>query len=157
MIGTDATLKRLEPVSFLRAPIAGILAWVVPGLGHIYLGERNRGLILLVTISLTFWSGVAIGGVGATVNPREQRLWFMAQSLTGGQALVAYTLSNREMAKSKVGNSVVLSHWLAADVGRHYSGVAGLLNLLVILDAIGRAEMPRGSRRDPMEEARAGP
>lgn len=157
MRGTDATLQPSDSIPFMRAPIAGILAWVVPGLGHFYLGERKRGIILLVTISLTFWAGVAIGGVGATVNRREQKLWFMAQFLTGGQSLIALRMSNREMAESKVGNSVVLSHWLSSEVGRHYSGVAGLLNLLVILDAIGRAETPRVTRRNPFEEARAGP
>jgi len=153
----EATLEHPQPVSFLRAPIAGILAWILPGLGHIYLGDRKRGLILLVTITLTFWTGVAVGGVGPTVNPRERRLWFMAQFLTGPQSLVAYSMSNKALAAAKVGSSVSLSHWLNVDVGVHYTGVAGLLNLLVILDAIARSELPRPSRRDPRQEARAGP
>lgn len=154
---TEATLEHSPAASFLRAPIAGILAWVLPGLGHIYLGERKRGLILLLAITLTFWAGVAVGGAGPTVNPRERKLWFMAQFLTGPQALVAYSMSNKALARAKVGNSVSLSHWLNVDVGIHYTGVAGLLNLLVILDAIARSEAPRPSRRDPRQEARTVP
>lgn len=143
----DATWPPPQPAPLHRAPVAGLLGWVLPGLGHLYLGERRRGLILLITISLTFWIGVAIGGPAATVNPREQRLWFVAQSLTGGQSLIAYGLGQRALTAANAPNSVVLGHWLTAEVGRHYSGVAGLLNLLIILDAIGRAEAPRPSRR----------
>lgn len=157
MRGMEASLDGPPPISFLRAPIAGILAWVVPGLGHLFLGERKRGIILLVTISLTFWTGVAVGGVGATVNPRERKLWFMAQFMAGGQSLAACAMSRSVMTETKAPNSVVLSHWLSADVGIHYTGVAGLLNLLAILDAIARAELPRASRRLPFEEAQAGP
>lgn len=36
---------------------------------------------------------------------------------------------------------------LSTEVGVHYTGVAGLLNLLVILDAIGRAEPSPSARR----------
>src|SRR3990172_10486299 len=74
------------------ASIAGFLAWLVPGLGHIYLGHRVRGLVCLVTITLTFWTGVAIGGVQATVDPHERTLWFMAQLCSGGNTLAAYAL-----------------------------------------------------------------
>jgi hypothetical protein len=40
-------------------------------------------------------------------------------------------------------------HWLPADVGVHYTGVAGLLNLLVILDAVARGDRGSSSRRHP--------
>ena len=46
-----------------RVAIIGLLAWLVPGLGHIANGERKRGLIILVTIACSFWGGIAIGGV----------------------------------------------------------------------------------------------
>ena len=46
-----------------------------------------------------------------------------------------------------------VGHWLTTDIGVHYTGVAGLLTLLVILDAIGRADRPgpngRGKPRAP--------
>lgn len=133
--------------NILTAPIAGFLAWLVPGLGHLYLGERTRGLICLVTITATFWTGVAIGSVQGTVDPRERTLWFMAQICTGGNTVAAYGLRQATVSPPSRQNPGYIPSWLSADVGVHYTGVAGLLNLLVILDALSRAEF--GGRRDP--------
>ena len=141
----------------LTGPIAGFLAWLVPGLGHIYLGHRVRGLVCLVTITVTFWTGVAIGGVQATVDPKERTLWFMAQLCTGGHTLAAYGLHRVVEPQPAAGlrPPPVLAHWLSSEVGVHYTGVAGLLNLLVILDALGRADAPssKRSRRDHPPDA----
>lgn len=140
--------KQVES-SVLRAPLAGFLAWVMPGLGHIYLGHRARGLLLMATITATFWSGVAIGGVAGTVNPETRKLWFVAQLCTGGNTLAAASLTSRVMAKlPRTQSAPYLGHWSAIDIGVHYTGVAGLLNLLVILDAISRADGPGTGRRN---------
>ncbi len=127
--------------SLLRAPIAGLLAWLVPGLGHIFLGHRGRGIVFLLTITATFWTGVAIGGVRATVDPHERTLWFLAQLCTGSNTGAAYAL-NVAIAPTtpSPGWNASAGPWLSAEVGVHYTGVAGLLNLLVILDALGRVE-----------------
>ena len=130
--------KSISPV---RMPIAGLLAWLVPGLGHIYLGLRGRGAVCLVTITATFWTGVAIGGVRGTVDPKERKLWFIAQLCSAVNTVAAYGL-NRSNAHdlAREGKTAPVAHWASADVGVHYTGVAGLLNLLVIFDAISRAE-----------------
>lgn len=135
--------------SLLTGPIVGFLAWLVPGLGHLYLGHRARGMVCLVTITVTFWTGVAIGGVQGTVDPHERTLWFMAQLCTGGNTLAAYGLHSVVEPHPAAGqrSAAVLAHWLSSDVGVHYTGVAGLLNLLVILDALGRADAPPTTRR----------
>jgi len=156
------TKQDLSPA--LRASLAGFLAWLVPGLGHIYLGYRARGLIFLVTITATFWSGVAIGGVAGTVNRHQRRLWFVAQIGAGGQTLAAAALTDRvlptlplarksdrrldnQMRRSDDLTNRYLGDWSAAEVGVHYTGVAGLLNLLVIIDAISRADPSNGRRK----------
>ncbi len=132
----------------IRIPVAGLLAWLVPGLGHIYLGDRVRGIICLITITVTFWSGVAIGSVQGTVAPHSRKLWFIAQLGTGGNALGAYALHRVVSPETAVtAKPVVAGHWLSADVGVHYTGVAGLLNLLIILDAIVRADPSDRSNR----------
>jgi TM2 domain-containing membrane protein YozV len=140
-----------------RTPIAGLLAWILPGLGHFYLGHHARGLVFLVTIMVTFWSGVAIGGAASTVNPHERKLWFVAQIFTGGNTLAAYGLTARVRQDfSTSGQPYVPRCWISADVGVHYTGVAGLLNLLIILDAIGRSDSSytvRRSRRESPEGA----
>ncbi len=131
-----------HPESLVRAPLAGFLAWLVPGLGHLYLGQRGRAVIFLVTITVTFWTGVAIGGVRNTVDPHERKLWFVAQLGTGGNALSAWAFH-----KAVDRGDPPSGPYLSSEVGVHYTGVAGLLNLLVILDAIGRAELSSIGRK----------
>ncbi len=137
-----------QPNILIRIPMVGLLAWLLPGLGHLYLGHRNRGLICLITITLTFWTGVAIGGVRGTVNPKEHNYWFVAQLCTAGNTLAAYALSRTIGARSSTpGAPATIAHWSSTDVGVHYTGVAGLLNLLVIFDAIARVQGPVGTGR----------
>lgn len=131
------TENQTNIVAMIRAPIAGLLSWVIPGLGHLYLGYRVRGLICMVTITATFWTGVAIGGVPGTVAPYSRKLWFFAQLGTGGNTLAAYALHaavSPDTVRST--QAYVSGHWMSSEVGVHYTGVAGLLNLLVILDAL---------------------
>lgn len=146
--------------SLARMPVAGFLAWLVPGLGHIYLGDRGRGLVCLVTITATFWSGVAIGGVRSTIDPQRRKLWFVAQLGTAGNAIAGYALNLAVAPSANPGESnpaAVTARWAAVDVGTHYTGVAGLLNLLVIFDAIGRADRSPIVRRKDRPHAGGGP
>lgn len=141
--------------SIIRLPIVGFLAWLVPGLGHIFIGQRSRGLVCLVTIVATFWTGVAIGGVRTTVDPKAQKMWFMAQMCSGGNALAAYGLQRMSVARvSAASHAAMVSRWRAIDVAVHYTGVAGLLNVLVILDALGRAELAGRSKREVVKTPR---
>ncbi|MGB2984434.1 MAG: DUF6677 family protein [Phycisphaerae bacterium] len=138
-----------DKTSLMRMPMAGLLAWLIPGLGHIYLGHRGRGLVCLVAITVTFWTGVAIGGVRSTIDPHKRKLWFVAQLCTAGNTMAGYAL-HRSIASNPSSDSTANApaHWVSADVGIHYTGVAGLLNLLVIFDAIARAEPSPTARRD---------
>ncbi len=137
-----------------RAPIAVVLAWLVPGLGHLFLGHKTRGIIFLVAITLTFWTGVAIGGVRSVSlqpapkpSPGTQQMetgqswWFLAQVFNGSFAITCYAVSKSPRAD-------YLS-WPSGDVASVYTGVAGLLNLLIILDALARAEGLPAAARSP--------
>lgn len=144
----DEILNSNQINSIIRTPIAGLLAWIVPGLGHIYLGNRVRGLICMVTITVTFWTGVAIGGVQGTVAPYSRNLWFYAQLGTGGNTLAAYALHaavSPETVRST--RPTIANHWMSTEIGVHYTGVAGLLNLLVILDALAYGGVSDTSKR----------
>lgn len=124
-----------------RGPVAGLLTWLVPGLGHLFLGDRARGLILMVTITVTFWAGIAIGGVRTTVDPQQRGLWFTAQLCAGGHTLTAYAIQRSvNQDRDNALASIARTHWRASDIGVHYTGVAGLLSLLVVFDAISRAD-----------------
>lgn len=122
-----------------RIAIIGLLAWLVPGLGHIANGERKRGLIILVTIACSFWGGIAIGGVRHTVDPQQKKLWFLAQICTGGHTLAAYGCGQRARAGLRPAE-LATSRWDSVDIGVVYTGVAGLLSILAILDALVRVD-----------------
>jgi len=147
---TELANQRLT--SAVRMPVTGLLAWLVPGLGHLYLGDRGRGIVCLITITATFWTGVALGGIRATVDPHNRKLWFIAQLCTAGNTVTGYALHRSIASRESEGRKpAATAHWASVDVGVHYTGVAGLLNLLVIFDAIARAEPSSAKRREERE------
>lgn len=42
--------------------LAALLAWLVPGAGHLYQGRTTKGLLLMICISSTFLFGFYVGG-----------------------------------------------------------------------------------------------
>ena len=142
--------------------VAVLLACAVPGGGHIYLGRAKRGVIIFLTITALFWSGLAIGGV-MTVDPQNERWWFMAQMCTGGNGIIAWQRQKKvvERIKKAEGPEELEERLVAAKiklvtpaetVARAYSGVAGLLNLMCIFDALMLASM--GVRGEPAPQVR---
>lgn len=82
--------------------IATVLALVLPGMGHVYLGRAKRGVIIFITLTALFWSGIAVGGV-MTVDSRYEKWWFMAQIINGTSGAISYFRSEsefREMEKN---------------------------------------------------------
>lgn len=111
--------------------IAGVLAWLVPGAGHLYLGEKPRGLLLCVGVCVTFFLGVLLGGV-VMVDIHYSKPWFLAQILTGAPCIIATLLQNMLHTEVGVGRGV--------ELGQVYTGVAGMMNLLAVLDALLRGQ-----------------
>lgn len=133
--------------SMFRAAATGLLGWLMPGMGHIFIGDRLRGVICMATIVLTFWSGVAIGGVRGTIDPHERSLWFVAQLCTGVNAGAAYAIRQVSTSDSGLEQASAPAPWASSEIGVHYTGVAGLLNILIILDAMSRAEHRGGAQK----------
>jgi hypothetical protein len=125
--------------------IVGLAAWAVPGLGHWLLGLRSRAIVLFITIMLTYWTGLTVGGIRYTIDPTGNTLWFLAQAGAGPQVMALYAATAHK--------EVPAVPWPDSDVAVIYAGVAGLLNMLVILDAIGRAA---GVDVVPAEPTKAG-
>ncbi len=155
------------------AVVALILAWLVPGMGHVYIGRPVRGLVIFITIAATFWAGVAMGGV-MTIDRQNEPWWFAANMLTGVHGLTAYqhhknviaevkgTLRDGDASDAQDRLSAKLAEKkieLAAptdNVSRAYSGVAGMINLLCIFDAALLALMGQGAEPKPRDESQDG-
>jgi hypothetical protein len=139
----------------LRMIGVAALGWLLPGAGHIFIGERGRGIILATTIALTFWTGVAIGGVKNTVNPQQRSLWFLGQICAGGHTLAAWGWGRLLPEPPASDPSVSIAFGDAEEVSVVYTAICGMLNVLVLLDVLVRAERPpqappeRGPRASP--------
>jgi len=149
---------------FLTPFVAGVLAWIIPGAGHVYLGRTLRGIIIFLCINGMFWAGVVIGGV-FTVDPRNEHWWYMAQMVTGASAAASWyrqknayadvrrrtealrdadgrlsQIEAEERVLSDKDNRLALTY--PSDVvARAYTGIAGMLNALCIFDAFMLASM----------------
>ena len=150
--------------------------WLLPGLGYFLMGERARGLIAGITILLLYLGGIFVGGIRVidvpgyrdsySVRPDDtgstrrvllpdgrwtltarpiptllEKPWYLGQFMAGPVNLFASYASisagQRQIPKST-------AHM--AEYGTLYCAVAGLLNLLIIIDATSRAMTP-----DPRE------
>lgn len=70
-------------------PIAGLLALVLPGLGHLYRGETRRALYAAVGVLGLILSGLLVGGIDSidSTNKLRSRYWFYGQALCGPTVL----------------------------------------------------------------------
>ncbi len=116
----------------LRAPVAALLAWLVPGAGHLFLGKKGRaaGFFLIVL------SCAAIGcGLEGRLDTIEENnpLSVIATLASLGSGAVHLVL---KFLASYEGNIVAAGY----EYGTTFLRTAGILNLLLVLDAfdIGR-------------------
>jgi hypothetical protein len=114
---------------------AGLLAWILPGAGHFFLGYRAFGLVYFLAISFPYLAGVLIGGVKYSVNPQENPWLFLAEIGVGSYTVLFTLLSYSLPAKVEY-----LSYYPETDVAQIYLAVAGLLNVLAVLDALARSQ-----------------
>jgi hypothetical protein len=104
----------------------GLLAWLIPGAGHFLLKDKKRALIIFATIVLTFCAGLYVGSIGV-INPVEAKSWYVAQIMNSPiVAALGYVATT--------GNYPVFGR--PNEIGQIYTTIAGLLNLLCIINAV---------------------
>jgi hypothetical protein len=116
-------------VLFLSA--TGVLAWLVPGGGHFLLNERRRAFVIFVFIVLTFLVGLYVGSLGV-IDPVHARPWYAAQVMNSPAVMILGRISS-------TGNYRVYGR--ANEIGQIYTSIAGLLNLLCIVNAVYMAHL----------------
>ena len=166
----------------LRSPaVVAVAGWILPGFGYILLGERARGITIMVTVLTLYISGLLIANVRVIDVPgfdkngfpdrvderglRVQRStdddyqnahwaifsseliseiaakpWYVGQIFAGPVNLVASVFSVYEAEQN-----LPMTHARLEEIGTLYTAVAGMLNLLAILDAASRAAHPEQS------------
>ncbi len=92
------------PVDLKDPTLAALLAWLIPGLGHLYQGRTAKAILYFVCIMGTFWYGVYLGGSnelgwGRTVyfswRAGDKRLPYLCQVGVGLAAFPALIQANR--------------------------------------------------------------
>lgn len=63
-------------------PAAGLAAVLLPGAGHLVLGERKRAALIATGVLGLFFGGILIGGIDV-IDSREDKVWFFGQALVG--------------------------------------------------------------------------
>ena len=133
--------------------ITGLAAWVVPGGGYFFLKDMRRALVVFVTIVLTFLMGLYIGSIGV-IDQIHAKPWYMAQlinspavMLIGQHVKAAYlraqaridaaeTSSERSAAQAQARKEAYYVFARPNEIGQIYTSIAGLLNLLCIVNAV---------------------
>ncbi len=116
-----------------------ILGWLIPGAGHFLVGQRKRGLILGALVLFTFLAGMVLADF-RNISPFDRHpIWAVAH-LFGGLISTVAAFLTRHLYIERI-NPLY-------DVGCLYSGVAALLNIIVVVDAYDfaheRSETPAG-------------
>lgn len=159
--GTDTLEDRKPPPPYL----VGLAQWALPGLGYWLIGHRARGTTIGLAVVTLFVLGLLIGGVrvvevptynrsGAAIlqQPDETFLsyllrdvgnkpWSVPQVMAGPVA-VAGGAASVWAARTGPGSSEPRgpdSHARINEIAILYTAVAGMLNVLAIIDSAYRA------------------
>ena len=111
-----------------HALAAALLAWAVPGLGHFYLGRRVRAIAFCAIVLISLATGVALDGNLYRTVPDQPLSFFATIGCMG------------------MGAPYFLARWVFGyegdiegagyEYGSAFILTAGLMNLLLILDAL---------------------
>ena len=104
-----------------------LAAWAVPGAAHLWLGRVQKGLVFLIALSFMFLSGLFLRG---RLFPFDLSEPLVALAALANAGLGLPWMLGRVL---DLGAGVVTT--VTYEYGNAFLIVAGLLNLLVILDA----------------------
>ena len=104
-----------------------VASWAIPGAGHLWLGKRRKGLVLLVALPLMFVIGLATRG---RLSPFD-----LSDPLVALAALADLGIGLTYFIASGLGYGAGDVRAVTYEYGNAFLIVAGLLNLLFVLDA----------------------
>ena len=122
MSSTGETTESRRPV------VAAAIACIFPGLGHYYLGRRQTAVLFALIVTACFALGLSFGGRLYTVES-DQPLTILATFAVYGTGLL--NIAARIFSSNPGGNLLAPTY----EYGCAYLLTAGLMNLLLILDA----------------------
>jgi TM2 domain-containing membrane protein YozV len=116
-----------------RTFLAVLLAYLIPGAGHLYLGRRGRAITFFCIVVLMFVIGIAIDGDLYTTGHSGGSVLRLLAALGSLGAGVIYWIATWMGVHGDV-TSITFEH------GTAFTITAGLMNLLLMLDAFDIAQ-----------------
>lgn len=116
-----------------RTITAMVLAFLVPGAGHFYLGRRGRAIAFFCIVVFMFALGLSIDGDLYTIGHSGGSLLRLLASLGSMGSGILYFAAAAMGAHGDV-TSITYEH------GTAFTITAGLMNLLLMLDSFDIAE-----------------
>jgi len=107
-------------------------AWAIPGAGHLWLGRRQKGLTFLIALILMFLSGLWLEGRLFPFEPSQPLVALAAFADVG----IGIPFFIAKAMHAGAGRVVAITY----EYGNAFMMVAGLLNMLVVLDAFDIAQ-----------------
>ena len=104
-----------------------LAAWAIPGAGHLWQGRRSKGLAFLIALPLMFAIGLAVQGRLFPFDFSDPLVCLAAFADVG--IGVPYFIA------SAIGSGVGDVRAVTYEYGNAFAMTAGLLNLLVVIDA----------------------
>lgn len=111
------------------AATACALAWLLPGLGHLFLRRVGRGLVFLAALGTLFVLGVAMGA-------RLQMYFGLDDPLSFLRSLSQMAIGLPYFLARGLGFEAGQPTAVTYEYGNTFTEVGGLLNVLVMLDAV---------------------
>ena len=118
---TSSDKRSVNPIALV------ILGWAVPGAGHLVLGRRDKATLYFILVVGTFIAGWIIAGC-QNVYFQHGRWHMFLQMCTGASAFIVGL--GAKIAEPK------MTVMRLFEIGTLYTMVAGLLNVLVVMDAV---------------------
>lgn len=113
-----------------KALTASFIGWILPGAGHWYLGKRGRASVFLTVVVLLLVLGICMDGQIYRAK-KDQPLSVLAAFASMGNGPAHFVL--RQSGWTSEGRGDNRSPFY--EFGNTFILVAGLLNMLIILDA----------------------
>jgi hypothetical protein len=115
-----------QPATALSV-LAPVLGWIIPGAGHLIQRKWARGLLLMASVVILFVLGIAMGGKIYHANTGDllDMLGFVGDLGVGGLYAIGRGMD--------LGSTAIA--YAVADYGTKYIVIAGLLNVMSMVDA----------------------
>ncbi len=131
----------MEPVQRQSPTLPVLLAWLVPGAGHLKIGRLWPGVFTFAAIIPLYVLGMALAGF-ENVSWERHPIWFWGAHVWGGLLTAASAgLTMHAEVRDRLADQ---------SVGQLFTGVACLLNVVAIADVWSRC-----GRGDPEQRAAA--